>query len=143
LGAFSDRFRFLILPSQKRARFWTVFCPFSGRFLPVGFPLEHHTKYQPSAIIHGGALAVLKRMRSASVQTCITSPPYWGLRDYGVPGQIGLEKTPEEYVAKLVEVFREVRRAARRRDAVAEPGRLLRCQYQGSSGTWRGAKQKP
>ena len=56
---------------------------------------------------------MLKGMRSASVQTCITSPPYWGLRDYGVPGQIGLEKTPEEYVAKLVAVFREVRRVLR------------------------------
>ena len=41
---------------------------------------------------------------------CVTSPPYWGLRDYGVPGQLGLEKTPDEYVSKLVEGFREVRR---------------------------------
>jgi DNA modification methylase len=45
------------------------------------------------------------------VQTCVTSPPYYGLRDYGVDGQIGLEETPEAYVAKLVAVFREVRRA--------------------------------
>lgn len=45
-----------------------------------------------------------------SVQTCVTSPPYWGLRDYGHDGQIGLEQTPDEYVAELVEVFREVRR---------------------------------
>lgn len=44
------------------------------------------------------------------VQTCITSPPYFGLRDYGVAGQIGLESTPDAYVAQLVEVFREVRR---------------------------------
>ena len=48
-----------------------------------------------------------------SAQTCITSPPYWGLRDYGEAGQIGLEPTPEEYVAKMVEVFREVRRVLR------------------------------
>jgi DNA modification methylase len=47
------------------------------------------------------------------VQCVVTSPPYWGLRDYGVDGQIGLEKTPEEYVAKMVEVFREVRRVLR------------------------------
>jgi len=47
------------------------------------------------------------------VQCCITSPPYWGLRDYGNPGQLGLEKTPDAYVAKLVEVFREVRRVLR------------------------------
>ena len=44
------------------------------------------------------------------VQTCVTSPPYFGLRDYGVDGQIGLEQTPDQYIAKLVEVFREVRR---------------------------------
>jgi len=40
----------------------------------------------------------------------VTSPPYWGLRDYGVAGQLGLENTPEEYVARMVEVFHEVRR---------------------------------
>ena len=45
-----------------------------------------------------------------SVQCCVTSPPYWGLRDYGVTGQIGLEQTPDAYVAELVAVFREVRR---------------------------------
>ena len=44
---------------------------------------------------------------------CVTSPPYWGLRDYGCTGQIGLERTPEEYVAALVAVFREVRRVLR------------------------------
>jgi DNA modification methylase len=49
-------------------------------------------------------------LRDACVQCCATSPPYWGLRDYGVAGQIGLERTPEEYVATLVAVFREVRR---------------------------------
>lgn len=46
-------------------------------------------------------------------QTCVTSPPYWGLRDYGVSGQIGLESSPEEYVVSLVSVFREVRRVLR------------------------------
>lgn len=45
-----------------------------------------------------------------SVQTCVTSPPYFGLRDYGVEGQLGLEPTPDEYVAKMVEVFRVVHR---------------------------------
>jgi DNA modification methylase len=64
-------------------------------------------------IICGDCLAVLKTMPDESVQCCVTSPPYWGLRDYGVDGQLGLEKTPEEYVAKMVEVFREVRRVLR------------------------------
>ena len=49
----------------------------------------------------------------AFVQTCVTSPPYWGLRDYGVAGQSGLEKTPQEYVAKMVSIFAEVRRVLR------------------------------
>jgi len=43
------------------------------------------------------------------VQMCVTSPPYWGLRDYGVPGQLGLESTPQEYVENMIEVFRLVR----------------------------------
>lgn len=61
-------------------------------------------------ILTGDALAMLKTLPDESVQCCVTSPPYWALRDYGHPEQIGLEKTPEEFVAKIVEVFREVRR---------------------------------
>jgi len=64
-------------------------------------------------IITGDCLEVMKTLENKSVQTCITSPPYWSLRDYGVDGQMGLENTPEEYVAKMVEVFREVRRVLR------------------------------
>jgi len=64
-------------------------------------------------ILQGDALSVLGTLPAESVQTCITSPPYWGLRDYGHAGQFGLERTPEEYVAKMVEVFREVRRVLR------------------------------
>lgn len=64
-------------------------------------------------IICGDALEQLKTLPAESVQCCVTSPPYWGLRDYGVAGQMGLEKTPEEYVAKMVEVFAEVRRVLR------------------------------
>lgn len=52
----------------------------------------------------------LKKLKDSSVDCCVTSPPYYGLRDYGVDEQIGLEETPEEYVNKLVEVFREVKR---------------------------------
>jgi DNA modification methylase len=61
-------------------------------------------------ILHGDCLAMLKTLPDESVNCCVTSPPYWGLRDYGVAGQIGLEATPDAYVAKMVEVFREVRR---------------------------------
>lgn len=61
----------------------------------------------------GDALEVLRTLPDESVQCVVTSPPYWGLRDYGVAGQIGLERTPGEYVSRLVEVFREVRRVLR------------------------------
>lgn len=61
-------------------------------------------------IIQGDALTVLKTLPDQCVQTCVTSPPYFGLRCYGSDKQLGLEKTPEEYVARLVAVFREVRR---------------------------------
>jgi len=64
-------------------------------------------------IMLGDALEQLKTLPDASVHCCVTSPPYYGLRDYGVAGQIGLEETPEAYVAKLVNVFREVRRVLR------------------------------
>lgn len=56
------------------------------------------------------ALEGLKTLPDRSVNCCVTSPPYYGLRDYGVAGQMGLEDMPEEYVSKMVEVFEEVRR---------------------------------
>jgi DNA modification methylase len=64
-------------------------------------------------ILNGDVIACLRSLPDACVQCVVTSPPYWGLRDYGVEGQIGLEPTPEEYVAKMVDVFREVRRVLR------------------------------
>ena len=53
-------------------------------------------------------------LKDESIQCCVTSPPYWGLRDYGVEGQLGLEATPDEYVTNMVEVFREVRRVLKK-----------------------------
>jgi len=61
-------------------------------------------------IIQGDCRDVLKTLPEASVHCCVTSPPYFGLRDYGHAGQIGLEQTPAEYVEQMVQVFREVRR---------------------------------
>ena len=61
-------------------------------------------------ILEGNVLETLKDVPACSVQCAVTSPPYYGLRDYGVEGQIGLEATPELYVENLVAVFREVRR---------------------------------
>lgn len=64
-----------------------------------------------SQIIYGDAFESLRQISSDSVDVCVTSPPYYNLRDYGVDGQIGLEDTPEEYISRLVDVFREVKRA--------------------------------
>jgi len=64
-------------------------------------------------IITGDCAAVLPTLPAESVQVCVTSPPYFDLRDYGAEGQIGLEETPETFIEKLVAVFREVRRILR------------------------------
>ena len=64
-------------------------------------------------ILQGDVLSRLGDLPDESVDCVVTSPPYYGLRDYGVKGQIGLEETPEEYVRKIVEIFREVRRVLR------------------------------
>jgi DNA modification methylase len=64
-------------------------------------------------VLEGDCREVLARLPEQSAQTCVTSPPYFGLRDYGHEGQIGQEPTPDEFVAALVEVFRSVRRVLR------------------------------
>jgi DNA modification methylase len=64
-------------------------------------------------ILIGDCIARMADIEPGTVQTCVTSPPYWGLRDYGEGGQHGLEETPEAYVANMVEVFRAVRRCLR------------------------------
>lgn len=66
------------------------------------------------ALYVGDATETLRELPDESVHMCVTSPPFYGLRDYGVEGQIGLENSPEEWVERLVEVFREVRRVLRK-----------------------------
>lgn len=61
-------------------------------------------------ILIGDCRKQMQSLADGSVQTCVTSPPYFGLRDYGVAGQLGLEPSPEDFVAAMVEVFREVHR---------------------------------
>lgn len=63
-----------------------------------------------NTVLCGDALEVLKTLPDECVQMCVTSPPYYGLRDYGAEGQIGCEQTPFEYIDRLTEIFREVRR---------------------------------
>lgn len=64
-------------------------------------------------IYPGDCVESMSAMPEKFFNTCITSPPYYGLRDYSTDGQIGLEETPEEYIEKLVNVFRSVRRVLR------------------------------
>ncbi|MBS0205451.1 MAG: site-specific DNA-methyltransferase [Planctomycetes bacterium] len=61
----------------------------------------------------GDSRTILPTLAAESIQCCVTSPPYWGLRDYDHPAQIGAESSPDLYVASLVEIFREVRRVLR------------------------------
>lgn len=63
-----------------------------------------------ATILIGDVLDRIKEIPDQTIQCCVTSPPYWGLRDYGHDGQLGLEATPEQYVENMVAVFREVRR---------------------------------
>lgn len=64
-------------------------------------------------VLQGDVIEKLKEIESGTVHCCLTSPPYWALRDYGCDGQLGLEETPEEYIESMVGVFREVKRVLR------------------------------
>jgi len=75
--------------------------------------MKPYYKDKSGEIYLGDTLTVLKSLETGIVQCVITSPPYWGLRDYKVDGQYGLEKTPEEYIENMVKVFREVKRVMR------------------------------
>lgn len=83
-------------------------------------------------IVVSDCIAAMQSMPTGSIQTCVTSPPYFGLRDYGMDGQIGLEDSPNEYVQRMVEVFREVRRVLR------DDGTL----WLNLGDSWAGAKSK-
>ena len=64
-------------------------------------------------IVCGSALTELKKLPAGSINCCISSPPYWALRDYGIKGQLGLEPTFEEYIDKLCTIYDEVKRVLR------------------------------
>jgi len=74
---------------------------------------ECEEEMELNKIYQGNCLEQLNKIDDNSIQCVITSPPYWGLRDYGVEGQIGLEPTPEDYVNNLIKVFSEVKRVLR------------------------------
>lgn len=85
----------------------------------------------------GDALATLRELPDASVDCCVTSPPYYGLRDYGTPGQYGLEASPAEYVERLRVLFGEVRRV------LADDGVLWLNLGDSYSGSWGNQGHKP
>lgn len=88
-------------------------------------------------IICGDALTVLRTLPDKCCRCCVTSPPYFNLRDYGVPGQIGLEPTMQEYIARLVEVFAEVKRV------LTDDGTLWLNIADSYSGSGKGAANYP
>ena len=70
-------------------------------------------KISSSMIIESDAMVALQRLPSESVQCIVTSPPYWGLRDYGIEGQIGLEEKLQQYINRLTSIFSEAKRVLR------------------------------
>ena len=72
-------------------------------------------------IINRDALCALRELPAESVHCCVTSPPYYALRDYGMDAQIGREDTPEQYIARLVEVFRELKWVHRKQGQLHRP----------------------
>jgi site-specific DNA-methyltransferase (cytosine-N4-specific) len=92
-----------------------------------------------SLVLQGDALSLLGRLPVESVQCVVTSPPYWGLRDYGIPGQIGYEETLPQYLNRLVAIFNEVRR-------VLKPDGILWLNigdgYTSGNRTWRAPDRK-
>ena len=90
-------------------------------------------------IVVGDVREELRRFDAVTFQTCVTSPPYWSLRDYGVEGQIGAESNLDEYISSLVTVFREVRRVLR------DDGTLwvnIGDSYTSGGRTWRDGDRK-
>lgn len=106
-----------------------------------------------SGVLVGDALSRLRDLPDNHFHCCVTSPPYWGLRDYGVEGQAGLEKSPEEYVAKMVDIFPEVRRVLRDDGTLwlnlgdcyaTGGGKVGKCPGGGEQGErWHGAMTQP
>ena len=104
-----------------------------------GFGSLFYPGAKDSALIVGDSAKVLTQLPDSAFQTCVTSPPYWALRDYGIAGQIGLESTVDNYVGSLVRVFDQVRRVLR------DDGTLwlnIGDSYTSGGRTWRAPDRK-
>jgi len=113
-----------------------------GLFSTLDEPVQQPLRWpgqRRGRIVCGDALRVLAELPDASVNMCVTSPPYWGLRDYGIEGQIGAEMDVGEYISQLVRVFAQVRRV------LADDGTLwlnIGDSYTSGGRTWRQADKK-
>ena len=124
----------------------TLFSQTQGRILSRGISKPGNDFGQlffpgstDSILIAGDSAKVLARLPNKVFQTCVTSPPYWSLRDYNIEGQIGLERSLDSYLKKLVEVFDQVRRALR------DDGTLwlnIGDSYTSGGRTWRAPDRK-
>lgn len=116
---------------------------YSTHLAPIALPSCERELHAPlalhSTIVTGHALDVLAQLPAGLCQTVVTSPPYWSLRDYSIPGQIGLEDDPNDYIASLVNVFEEVRRV------LSNEGALwlnIGDSYTSGGRTWRAPDKK-
>ena len=112
---------------------------FQACSLGVEFDALFNPDATDSALVIGDAAKVLARLPERVFQSCVTSPPYWSLRDYNIAGQIGLEKSVEEYIQALVKVFEQVRRVLR------DDGTLwlnIGDSYTSGGRTWRAPDKK-
>jgi len=107
-----DRVDTLTERGQSHARTGTTVYPLSGRGGRAARVREVYHENDVE-IVQGDSRQALQSIPDGVFQCCITSPPYWGLRDYGIDGQIGAENDPKAYIADLVAIFREVRRTLR------------------------------
>lgn len=113
--------------------------PEAKPFKNVLITSDYSNQYFESLIICGDAKDELKKFPDNYFQCCITSPPYWGLRDYGIPRQIGAESSLDDYINNLVDIFREVRRA------LCDNGTLwlnIGDSYTSGNRTWRDPDKK-
>ena len=94
-------------------------------------------------IINRDALCALQELPSESVHCCVTSPPYFALRDYGLDAQIGQEDTPEQYIDRLTSVFRELYRVLRKDGTLSQSAQHQQQIHTGNTRTRKGAGTKP
>jgi len=119
--------------------------PVPAKVFPENGPVENPIRFlfregaTESALLHGDSAEILRRLPGKVFQTCVTSPPYWSLRDYRIAGQIGLEESVEDYIKALVRIFRQVRRVLR------DDGTLwlnIGDSYTSGGRTWRAPDKK-